>query len=79
MIKKIIEFYGEKRFYIILITLIIMWIVLIGFLYLKADEVTKDPCSVCAKRMGEEIICSSGVNSFSTKTFYPNFSISVTT
>ena len=79
MIKKIIEFYGEKRFYIILITLITMWIILIGFLYLKADEVTKDPCSVCAKKMGEEVTCRVGTNLISEKTFYPNFSISYVT
>ena len=74
---KIINYFGgEKRFYIILITLIIMWLILIIFFYLKADEVTKDPCSICAKRLNENIICSlpSGAKIIQ-RTYYPNFEI----
>lgn len=38
--------------------------------YLKADEVTKDPCSVCAKRMGENVTCTLAGQGFTLKRTY---------
>jgi len=53
-----------------------MWAVIIGFFYLKADEVTKDPCGVCANRMGDEVFCTfPGIIPIS-RTYFPNWSIS---
>lgn len=75
--KKIIDYFGgEKRFYIIMITLILMWGVMIGFYYLKADEVTKDPCSVCAKKIQEDVTCTIGSKGIVVeRIYYPNFTI----
>lgn len=42
------------------------------FFYLKADEITKDPCSICAKQQDESVYCRIGSL---TRTFYPNYSI----
>jgi len=64
----------DNRFKIILLVFFIMWLGLMLLFYLKADEVTKDPCSVCAKQMGEEVICTiGGSGKIITKTFYPNW------
>ncbi|HJX50108.1 MAG TPA: hypothetical protein VJ438_01465 [Candidatus Nanoarchaeia archaeon] len=52
-----------------------MWLGLMFFFYLKADEVTKDPCSICSKKIGENIICKTQSLNPITKTYYPNFSI----
>ena len=63
------------RFYIIMVILIVMWLILMGFFYLKADEVTKDPCSICSERMGEEVTCyTSGMKPLK-RTYYPDYSI----
>jgi len=71
-------FVTNSRFKIILIVLFIMWCGIMTLFYLKADEVTKNPCSVCANKIGESIYCytSSGMF-FQSKTFYPNYTIEV--
>ena len=69
----------NSRFKLIVIVLIILWLGLMLLFYLKADEVTKDPCSVCANKLGEKVTCSaqSGMKIIN-KIFYPNFSIAGT-
>jgi hypothetical protein len=69
-------FGGTRRFYIIITILFIMWLGVMLFLYLKADEVTKDPCSICSKRMGENVICYTQGTTQLKRTYYPNNSIS---
>ena len=67
----------NSRFRLIVIILVLMWIGIIVFFYLKADEVTKDPCQVCAKRLGNRITCiinNGGI--IMERTYYPNFNIS---
>ena len=66
----------NSRFKIILICLMIMWLGIMILFYLKADEVTKDPCSVCAERVGEEVSCTLGTSGkIYEKVYYPNFTI----
>ena len=78
--KKIINYFGgEKKFYIILTVLILMWVGLIGFYYLKADEITKNPCQICAKRMDSTVTCIvQGGGMIRKGIYYPNFSIKTT-
>lgn len=66
---------SDKRFYIIATILMLMWLGLMLFFYLKADEVTKHPCSICAEKIGEEVRCTTGGYKPITKVFHPNFSI----
>lgn len=77
MIKEIIDYFGgEKRFYIVLAFLFIMWLGIMTLFYLKADEVTKSPCSVCANKIQEEVICSVGSRGqIIQRVFYPDFTI----
>jgi len=66
----------DSRFKLIVIILVLMWVGIMIFFYLKADEVTKNPCSVCAKQMQKEVVCSIGTSGYiNQRTFYPNFSI----
>jgi len=65
----------RERYIVIVIVLICMWLGLMLFFYLKADEVTKDPCSICANRVGENIICTTSGLQPITRIYYPNFSI----
>ena len=49
---------SNKRFVIVIGILIFMWVLLIGFFYLKLDEVTKGPCGICAEINNQEITFS---------------------
>ena len=70
------EYWWNKyRILIIVIVCLLMWIGFFAFYYLKADEITKDPCSICSKRMGENVICTIGGIIPVTRTYYPNGSI----
>ena len=75
--RAIIDYFGgEKKFYIVMVVLIIMWLLLLGFFYLKADEVTKNPCSVCAKKQQENVVCSVGsIGGIVSRTYYTNYSV----
>jgi len=67
----------DKRFIIIAIILILMWLGLMVFYYLKADEVTNSPCEVCAKKLGENVMCSTDSGGMIiSRTYYPNLSYS---
>ena len=65
---------SDKRFYVILFVLVIFWLGLMTLFYLKADEVTKNPCQVCSKRLGENVLCSSTIGG-ERVIFYPDFKI----
>lgn len=38
--------------------MVIVWGSVFVLLYLKADEITKDPCEICARVMGEDVKCT---------------------
>lgn len=60
----------------IVIILIVMWLGVMTFFYLKADEVTKNPCQICAKKLGTKVTCSiTGTTDPTQKEFYPNYTI----
>ncbi len=53
-------YFTDNRFKFIALILFIMFIIFMVVIFLKADEVTRDPCSICAERMGEEVNCYVG-------------------
>lgn len=53
-----IQWFEEHRVFSLMIFLLIIWFTLLTFFYLKADEVTKDPCSICAAKMGDKVSCT---------------------
>ena len=66
----------NSRFKLIAVILILMWIGIMIFFWMKADEVTKSPCQVCAKKIGEKVTCTidnGGI--IMERTYYPNFTI----
>lgn len=65
----------DSRFKIILLFFLLMWLGVMVLLYLKADEVTKNPCQICAKKLGEDVTCYYNKGFIQQSiTFYPNFS-----
>lgn len=65
-------FITNSRFKYIGIILLIIWIGFIVFFFLKADEITKNPCSICAEKSGENVVCMVGNLQ---RTYFPNNTI----
>jgi len=64
-----------KRFILIGIFLLIMFFGFLTFFYLKADEITKDPCLICAEYMGDKVICRVGTTYILERIYNPNGTI----
>jgi len=65
----------RKDVIVVAIVMLIIWISLLTFLWLKADEITKNPCSICANRTDQKIVCTyvePGMLSVD-KYYYPNW------
>jgi len=62
----------NSRFKFIALILLIMFLVFMLLLFLKANEISKDPCSICAEKMGENVYCSVGNLQ---RIYYENYSV----
>ena len=65
----------HTKWTIIVICLMLIWGSLWLLFYLKADEVTKHPCSICAEKQGKEVFCVAGSAGLVSRTYYPNGSV----
>jgi len=66
----------NSRLKIIIIALILIWVLFLIFFYMKAEEITNDPCSVCSKRLGKEVTCTTGGSEPISRVYYTNYSYS---
>lgn len=69
------DWFNRHRMITIGVFLLIVWGSLWLLFFLKADEITKDPCSICAERMGDKVICTMGSTYKISRNFEPNGSI----
>lgn len=71
----------STRWTVIVLCLMFIWCSIVILFYLKADEVTRDPCSICAERMGNTVMCTQINTSFgitpATIYYYNNGSVYV--
>ncbi len=65
----------DSRFKLIAILLMIIFLIFMAFFYLKADEITRDPCSICSERMGDKVMCTTIGYKPITRTYSPDGSI----
>ena len=63
----------DSRFKYIGLILLIIWLTLFFLLFFKANEITKDPCSICAEKIGENVICTTQGFGQLQRTYYPNY------
>ena len=56
MMKKF--FLTDSRFLWLSLLLMIIFFSSMGFLWHQADVIRESPCTICAKRMGEDILCT---------------------
>lgn len=72
-------YFTNNRFKFIALILVIIWLGFMLFFFLKAEEITKDPCSICAKRLGESVTCTTpNAVLLYKKVFYVNGTIEST-
>ena len=65
----------DDRFKWISLLLFLIFVIVMLFFYLKADEITKDPCSICSKYLGEKVVCTTGDFMPIQREYYPNNTI----
>ena len=66
----------NSRFKFIAVLLLIIFFTFMTLLYLKADVISKDPCSVCAERFGSEVSCKIvSTNQELSRSYFPNGTI----
>lgn len=53
-------YFTNSRFKFIAAVLVFIFLVFMLLFYLKGEEITNDPCSICAKKLGEDVTCFSG-------------------
>ena len=63
------------RFLWIALLLMVIFFTFMAFLYLKADEITKHPCSICAEKVGYKVDCYAQGYNLYKRSFYSNGSI----
>ena len=54
----LLDWLEQHRFVTLSLVLLVIFLSIMSFLWIKADEVTKDPCSVCAKKHGSNVYCT---------------------
>lgn len=62
----------NSRFKFIALLLLLIFIIFMVVIFLKADEITRDPCSICAEKIGKNVNCYVGELQ---RTYFSNGSI----
>jgi uncharacterized membrane protein YhaH (DUF805 family) len=65
----------RDRFWIIAGILFLIFCIFMAVVWIKADALTHNACQICAAKMGDKVICTTGTSILSTRTFYPNYTI----
>ena len=50
----------NSRFKLIAIILFLMFLVFMALIFMRGTEIANDPCSLCAKKLAEDVTCSTG-------------------
>jgi hypothetical protein len=72
---------SKERMIILAVVILIVWFSLLAFWWVKADAISKDPCSACAERFNEKVVCTIYRDEFNfvkvaERNYYPNGTIS---
>lgn len=68
----IADWLEEHRFVTLSLALIIIFLSIMAFLFVKADEITRDPCSICSEKHGSAVQCTVLKGIPVSKTYLPN-------
>lgn len=53
---------SSKKVLIVGVILLVMWLTFLWFIIEYAKDLRSHPCSICAEKIGEEVICSMGTD-----------------
>jgi len=62
----------DSRFKWISLLLFLMFLVFMLLIFMKADEITRNPCQICAGQSGEDVVCYAGTQA---RIFHSDYSI----
>jgi len=66
----------NSRFKFIAILLLIIFLTFMSLIYFQGENIANDPCTICAKKMGDSVICTTMSGTYLlTKEFEPNGTI----
>jgi len=60
------------RFVTLSLVMLIIFLSILSFLFVKADEITRDPCSICAEKQNKNVYCTLQGGIPITKTYLTN-------
>lgn len=75
MNEKLDYWLSNKRFLVIAIILFTMFLILMAILVWQGENIARNPCQICAKKMGDKVTCSIVGSVSQSRDFYPNFTI----
>ena len=62
----------DKKFWIVILIIVLIWVSLFWFMIKYAKYVRNDPCSVCAEKHGEQVFCALGGEKLFTRIYFPS-------
>lgn len=69
------DWFDRHRFIVVIIAILLAWSPIVWLIYDKADEMTRQPCQLCAMKMGSTVSCTAYGGIPIHKNFYVNGSI----
>jgi len=63
------------KFTVAVLVMVLIWGSLISYFIYYGYSVNKNPCTLCAERLGDDIRCSTQTTDISSITFYENGSV----
>lgn len=66
------NWFERHRIITVSVVILVIWFSIFYLLWSKADEVTKDPCTICAENMGKDVFCTTQLGIPVTKTYMVN-------
>ncbi len=65
-------YFTDNRFKFIALLLLIIFLIFMAVIWIKADYISKNPCSICAEKIGKNVVCYAGIGE---RIFYENGTI----
>lgn len=69
------DWFERNKIKTIGLIMIFIWGSLLLFFWIKTDELTRDPCSICSEKQGKDVLCTTQSFVPSHRVYYPNGSI----
>ena len=65
----------DSRFKWISLLLVLIFLILMAVIVWQGENISKNACQICAKQMGEDVICTLGGYNSIQRIYHPDYSI----